>query len=154
MRITRTLHRRAPLIVRNAMASAKVGEDKNFHLKWHNVTPTIVPDRANPTGGVTVLLTGDPEDGSGLVEVQVAFCNINDPFSRRLGRVTAASKEKYVIKVTDIPRELHDIEHQMLCQVSGYMRKHHNIRNEMTRPGGWSFAMYQFLPKVKEQANG
>ena len=155
-RITRVIHLRAPLVIRNAMATAKKDpKTKDYKLAWRNVTPTFVNERANPTGGATILLTGDPVDKSGLVEVQVAFCNANEPFSRKSGRTNAALKEKYVIKVTDIPRELHDIEHQMLCQLAQYLRKHHETRNELSRPGGWTFAMYFFLPKeAKEVAHG
>lgn len=135
MKTTRIFHVRAPLQVRSRI-------DKK------DCSPVFVMDRMNRTGGCTVLVTGDP-DKPGLVEVQVAFCSKKDSYSRKLGIKTAKEKETYAVHIWDLPRELRDIEHQMLSQYSHYLKEHPSERKELTRPD-WSFAMQFFTPKPVE----
>lgn len=132
-KVTRVIHIRPPLMVKSK-------------IDGRLCTPTFIPDKMSRLGGATVLLTGDRE--SGKVEMQVTFCRPDEGYSRKLGRQQAALKEKEVVDVTEIPRELLDIEHQMLCQYSRYLQKHAHERSELTRGGGYAYAMYLFLPKT------
>jgi hypothetical protein len=160
-KVTRVIHIRAPLQVRNMLPGKLTrsvavldGENtlitkKERRFGWKAATPIFVPERASQYGGATVLLTGDRD--SGMVELQVSFCRPDEVYNRKLGRQQAALKDKDVVKVTDIPRELLDIEHQMLCQYSKYLAHHAKERAELTRGGGYAYAMYLFLPKTQQQ---
>lgn len=153
-KIVRTVHIRPPLKVKTTLFGCR-GRDQKVDDGQGNVVIVAGKcrqtsetdfhlDKLSPLGGATVLITG--QRGDKQVELQVAFCRPDETYNKKLGRQQAALKEKTVIDVTELPRELLDIDHQMLSQFSKRLQKNSQMRSRCTRGGGYASVMYQFLP--------
>lgn len=105
-----------------------------------------------PRGGATVLVTG--EDDGGPVRVQVAYCSINDQFSRKQGRERAANSSFITIPLKGLPGMLHKVAVKMMRKQRHPINGYPGWReNDPVWKRDFSFSMKYFKPRLVHADN-
>jgi hypothetical protein len=132
-KISKIVHIRAPLIVRNFIGKREV-------------TATVDFSRDGNYGGATVVIEGD-RNNPALLQVRVGWCRFNDNYCKKKGIEVAKTKDPVVVELVNLPTFIADIEDEMLTRVSPYLRHNDQERTDGIRD--WNFTLWPFLPRPK-----
>lgn len=113
MKVVRTLHLRAPLVIKHVISRK-------------NVEREVIPDRAANRGGETIIIEGDT-DKPGFVTMRVARCRFNDNYNVKIGKATARKQDPQVVPLRKLAHVLRDEERRMLLSCVPILRRDEDV---------------------------